>query len=84
MSGKERNTGAKRFNVVCGSEWLSRKQRQALFRDAKVTTIPSSLDTNIFKSSKTEKQSRNQQGHAKYCLEHKMLFLIKGRVLTFW
>jgi glycosyltransferase involved in cell wall biosynthesis len=47
----------KRFNVVCGSEWLSRKAKaSSLFRDAKVTTIPSSLDTNIFKPSNTEKQ----------------------------
>ena len=47
----------KRFNVVCGSDWLSRKAKaSSLFRDATVSTIPSSLDTNIFKPSKTKKQ----------------------------
>jgi glycosyltransferase involved in cell wall biosynthesis len=56
----------KRFNVVCGSEWLSRKAKaSSLFRDAKVTTIPSSLDTNIFKSSKTEKQRSKPTGTCK-------------------
>ena len=50
----------KRFNVVCGSEWLSRKAKESsLFRHAKVTTIPSSLDTNIFKPRNTEKQRSN-------------------------
>ena len=50
------------FVVASG---FQEKQRQALFRDAKVTTIPSSLDTNIFKSSKTEKQRSKPTGTCK-------------------
>jgi len=47
---KKRHWQTSRFNIVCGSDWLANKaKRSLLFRNSNVLTIPSSLDTEIFR-----------------------------------
>lgn len=47
---KKRHWQSSRFNIVCGSDWLANKAKKSLlFRNSNVSTIPSSLDTEIFR-----------------------------------